>query len=301
MNPDTKDLPPVFFNHLYVVLSDKTYRAIQASDFLRVAFPGRERRTTVTAAGESWSGTYFYGRDNYLEFFGETAGRFWKPDVQEGWAGLAFSTDQPGGAAAVRSRIENALGYIPYHELRQLQTSGQNVNWFHQVRLAEKVGLESFDAWVMEYHPDIFALKGIDLPPGGHPTRQAYLSPWNKDGSKAESSSPGKEPRQPGPVFKRLSGATFQMETARARAFSQVMQVLGYQLTEETGQMTLEAHGFALTLRVQSEEAAPPGYRLVSLRLEMERRSVAPMTFVFAPGSRLVLSENLTAEWFFCK
>ena len=68
--PLSSTLPPVFFNHLYVVLDDKTYRAIMGSDFLQIAFPGKEKRATLTAAGETWSGAYFYCQDNYLEFFG---------------------------------------------------------------------------------------------------------------------------------------------------------------------------------------------------------------------------------------
>jgi len=31
----------------------------------------------------------------------------------------------------------------------------------------------------------------------------------------------------------------------------------------------------------------------------MIRPSVAPITFVFAPGSRLILNEDLTADWIF--
>ena len=58
--PKLKPLPPVLFNHLYVVLDEKTYRAVLGSDFLRTAFPGFERRASTTAAGEKWSGAYFY-------------------------------------------------------------------------------------------------------------------------------------------------------------------------------------------------------------------------------------------------
>src|SRR5690242_19117475 len=119
MSAKADSLPPVYFNHLYLVLDDKTYRAVQGSDFLRSAFPGRERRATLTAAGESWSGAYFYCQDNYLEIFGSgngpitgsaTRGGHWQAGAQQGWAGLAFSTDQIGGAAAVREAVKNKLG-----------------------------------------------------------------------------------------------------------------------------------------------------------------------------------------------
>jgi hypothetical protein len=293
MTSNNSDLPSVYFNHLYIVLNDKTYRAIQASDFLRTAFSGMESRSTLTTAGETWTGTYFYTRENYLEFFGESTGRFWKPASEEGWAGLAFSTDQQGGVEAVRQRITAELGYQPFHELRQLHTVDKDVNWFYHTKLAEPLNLDSFDAWVMEYHPDIFAHKGIPLPLSGQPTRHAYLSPWNQE----ESPKNGTYFRRPR-VFNRLIGATIIMDPTRAALFSRTMQILGYKERQESGQVTLSAHGFDLTIRLNGGDGAP-GYRISSLCLEMDRPSVAPMTFVFAPGSRLVLREDLKAEWIF--
>jgi hypothetical protein len=295
MTQEKNTLPAIFFNHLYIVLDDKTYRAIQASDFLRSAFSGREQRSTITAAGETWSGTYYYCQDNYLEFFGESTGRHWRAGAQEGWAGLAFSTDKPGGVEAVRQLMQEEYGYDPFYELRKLSVKEKTVNWFHYVRLAEKVGLESFDSWLMEYHADIFDFKGIAQPPNGDLSRRAYLSPWNFNGGAAF----GREKQRSVPVFSRVIGATVNMSPSHAAIYSQVIQSLGYSLKEEAGQILLSGNGFALRICTQSEEAAAPGYRISSLRLEMIRPSVAPITFVFAPGSRLILNDDLTADWLF--
>src|SRR5512133_1468564 len=159
MSEEKTSLPPVFFNHLYVVLDDKTFRAIQGSDFLQIAFPGKESRSTLTAAGESWKGTYYYCQDNYLEFFGSgngpmtgkaSRGGHWQTGAQEGWAGLAFSTSQPGGAAILRQAITNAFDYEPFYELRQLRAGEKSINWFYNLNLVETMGIGSFDSWVME-------------------------------------------------------------------------------------------------------------------------------------------------------
>lgn len=317
-------IPPVFFNHLYVVLDDKTYRAIQSSDFLRIAFPGVERRATLTAAGETWYGSYFYCKDNYLEFFGESTGPLmgtaarsghWHVGAQEGWAGLAFSTDQPGGVAAVRDAVQKQYGFEPFSELRQMQTSEKTINWFFHVRLAERLGLGSFDSWVMEYHPEVFAHKNISLPASGHLTRLDYLSPWNQERKPVEpagapntaapqQSVAKKETgsiRPPGsihpPVFSRVIGATIHMDANRAGRFAEILELLGYAKTSSVEQISLSANGFSLD--IQPEECAPEGYRLSKLQLAMSRPSVAPMTLVFAPRSKLILREDLTAEWIF--
>jgi hypothetical protein len=326
-------IPPVFFNHLYLVLDDKTYRAILASDFLRIAFPGVEHRSTLTAQGETWSGAYYYCQDTYLEFFGSRANPMsgssvnghWQPGAQEGWAGLAFSTSRPGGAAAVRGALQAAFKYEPYAELRQLIAGEKKVNWFTTVRLAERLGMGSFDAWLMEYHPDIFIHKGIPLPASGELSARDYLSQWNRarrparnlqtdaadalDSAAANHSGKFKEtsgtvpPAAPSsppiapPVFSNIIEATIHMDSRRAARLAETLALLGYAQEQVRETLLLSAHGFSL--RICPEEDAPAGYRLSALRLAMSRPSVAPMTFVFAPRARLVLNEDQTADWFF--
>lgn len=334
MNPMSQpapDLPPIYFNHLFVVLDERTYRAIQGSDFLRIAFPGTERRTTRTAAGETWSGTYYYCRDTYLEFFGGSAGPsggspangHWQPGAQEGWAGLAFSVSRPGGAMQVQRALQEAFHYQPHAELRQLVAGEEKVNWFYTVGLAERIGMGSFDSWLMEYHPDIFRYKGIPLPESGELTTSAYLSPWNKErqavpvtgsaentelippaplgkfkqpSGKVEPAVPAVLPPIP-PVFSNVIEATIHLDDRRAERYAEVLTLLGYAQEWDGGARILSAHGFRL--RILPEAEAPAGYRLSALKLAMSRPSVAPMTFVFAPRSRLVLNEDQTADWFF--
>lgn len=322
-------LPPVAFNHLYIVLDDKTYHSIIHSEYLQVAFPGKERRSTLTAAGEAWSGTYFYCQDSYVEFFGSTASRaggitshdgHWQPGAQEGWAGLAFSTSRHGGASGIRERIRQDFRYEPYMELRQLNAGQKTVNWFTMVSLAEPLSLGSFDSWLMEYHPDIYAHKGLAFPEDGELTVRSYLAQWNqrrvplvpapaeKDRQDAGIPWRGSKPKEKekaaaisppvaDPVFTNITGAAIHMDTQRAARYAKILSLLGFTMQEEKNALLLTANNF--TLRICPEEGAPPGYRLSSLRLSMGRPSIAPMTFVFAPRSRLVLNDDLTADWYF--
>jgi hypothetical protein len=279
-------IPKVSFNHLYLVLKDSTYRAILSSDFLRTAFPGMERRTTYTESGEWWSGAYYYCQNNYLELFGASAGH-WIGGAQEGWAGLAFSVDNPGEAAEIKAVIQTELGYEPNFRLRRLQTGSQAVNWFYLTTLSEQVKLESFDSWVMEYHPDIFDLKGIDHEVGDPLTPTAYLSSWNQ---------PQPDRRFP-PIFSRIAEVTLRMAPEPAERFLRVLQLLGYAQSDEDGVPVVDANGTCL--RFLPEMPQGKRYRIHSIRLAMTRPSVAPNTFIFAPGSRLVLQEDGFADWYF--
>jgi hypothetical protein len=87
------------------------------------------------------------------------------------------------------------------------------------------------------------------------------------------------------------------MDQRPTRQFAKILGLLGYTKTTTNQGLALSAHGF--TLHILPEASGPGGYRLSALRLAMSRPSVAPMTFVFAPGSKLVLNEDLTADWEF--
>lgn len=276
----------ITLNHIYLVLFDKTYRAVTSSDFLRTAFPGFERRTTLTAAGETWFGAYYYGLDNYLEFFSDWAGH-WQPQAAQGWGGLALSCDEPGGVEQVARLIQENLGYTPFRTLRKLQ---DGTNWFHYVSLTGKLEKKNFDAWVMEYHPEIFTQRGLVIGEGGKLTNESYLSKWNQP-RKQET---GMIPRQP--VFRRLISIDLCLSQSDSQKLADVLCLLGYTKTTREEDTILSDGSSSICLLSQP---GPGCYTIRSVKLELSRPSVAPATFVFAPGSRLTLGEDATAEWTF--
>jgi hypothetical protein len=68
-------LPPVYFNHITIFLSQETYAAVLQSPFLRDEFSAFQERT-VQRDGGAWSytGIFISGQHTYLEFF--KAGQF---------------------------------------------------------------------------------------------------------------------------------------------------------------------------------------------------------------------------------
>lgn len=276
----------ITLNHVYLVLLDKTYRAVTSSDFLRTAFPGFERRTTLTAAGETWFGAYYYGVDNYLEFFSDWAGH-WQPQAAQGWGGLALSCDRPGEVDQVARLIEENLGYTPFRTLRKLQ---DGTNWFHYVRLSDRLEQDNFDAWVMAYHPDIFTQRNLLPAEDGRLSTESYLSKWNKP-RKQEA---GVITRQP--VFNRIISIDLCLSASDTQRLVDILTILGYTKTTRGDDLLLSNENASICLL---SRPGPGCYTIRSVKLELSRPSVAPATFVFAPGSRLTLYEDATAEWVF--
>ena len=59
--------PPADGAALLVRDVGKTFRAADASEYLRTEFAPFERRTTKSGS-DSWTGLYFYGESTYFEF-----------------------------------------------------------------------------------------------------------------------------------------------------------------------------------------------------------------------------------------
>src|SRR4051794_25989746 len=56
-------LPPVYFDHLLIVVNRPTYQALSAAPFLRQEFSNFYERTTYTNSGKSsYTGLYVMGR-----------------------------------------------------------------------------------------------------------------------------------------------------------------------------------------------------------------------------------------------
>ena len=96
-------MPPVYLNHVYRVLDTETFRAADASEYLRTEFAPFERRTTKSG-DDSWTGLYFYGESTYFEFLAADP----KRDRPVGQSGVAFGIEEAGGSAAVRKALDGA-------------------------------------------------------------------------------------------------------------------------------------------------------------------------------------------------
>src|SRR5215216_113159 len=82
-----QNIPKVKFNHLYFVLNTDDLLEIRKSDFIKNRLTAIETRTTKTNDGESWTGTYLYGSENYFEIFDSVG---FQPN---GTSGFGFSVD----------------------------------------------------------------------------------------------------------------------------------------------------------------------------------------------------------------
>ncbi|MDR8412877.1 DUF5829 family protein [Nonomuraea sp. 3-1Str] len=165
----------LFYNHAYSVVDRATADAIEHSDYLK-EFANFEVRTT-TGGGMTWTGRYLYGRQTYIELFGENdlPGQ----DGLFGSAGLGVSTEHAGDLATVTDRLK-ALGITDPAKYRQTRDFGDGVKvpWFDTIRTFSDQ-YDAFDPWAMEYLPEYFADPRSKTEPESYPgdvSRERYLS-----------------------------------------------------------------------------------------------------------------------------
>jgi hypothetical protein len=94
-------MPPVYLNHIYRVLDKETFRAAEASEYLRTQFAPFESRTTKSG-DDTWTGLYYYGESTYFEFLAADPAR----DRPLGQSAVAFGVEEPGSSATVRKALD---------------------------------------------------------------------------------------------------------------------------------------------------------------------------------------------------
>jgi hypothetical protein len=207
-------MPPVHLNHVYLVLDAETFRAADASEYLRTAFAPFERRTTKSG-DDSWTGLYYYGESTYFEFLAADP----KRDRPVGQSGVAFGIEVERGSAVVRKALDGlGLGKARTIE-RTRETAGKMVPWF------KMTGFEPKDpilvSWVMEYSPTFLKDWHPELRPGlSGITRKAVLERYQ---AKAALTVPPKDP-----LFKNVTAFRLALDRDRAESFGKELAALGF-------------------------------------------------------------------------
>lgn len=169
-------------NHFYATVDADTVHAIRTSPFVK-RFANLEVRTTKGTLS-TWTGTYLYGRQTYVEFFGP--GDFQissKPAPIGGW-GIAVSGDRPGHVAQLKARLE-AAGHNAVVEQDSRTFGERKVPWFTALTAVSQYGDSGgrddvVSAWAMEYVPSYFELAEAAKEPAEGPadliSRERYQS-----------------------------------------------------------------------------------------------------------------------------
>jgi hypothetical protein len=263
----------VAFNHLYITLDAGSVEAVGASEFLATQFCKLER-ASVEADGERWTGTYLLGKRSYLELF-EPGG--WKG---EGFAGIAFSTRRMGQIDDIEERLEKLLPGKVRRNLRVRKGAEGELPWFHTLYI-EGAHEGGFAVWLMEYHPEYLASKGIRLGECGCIDRAAYLWP-----------EPEKEPHQL--LFEDMLEVEVEVTAEEHANLGALLRALGYAPARNGEVARYRSEAFRLKVR----EVPAPTYRIRKAVCSLTGGAGEERELSFGDRAMLSVKQGSALWWF---
>jgi hypothetical protein len=278
LGPAHTQVPPVFLNHVVIVVDSATYRAVAGSDLLRREFAGFEQRTTTPASGRTYSATYLYGQHTYIEFFQPFSGA---PRV--GIGQIALGVEERGAEHAVMERLAADGQHLVYYSLATRRRGAEDVPWAYDVTWlpdSEPARVPWFVWSVMEYHPEFLHRWYPDLPTdsAGVSRAAARAREWKPHGYLGD-----------------VVGVTFALDSADAQLFALALSAMGYAVNREAD--TLRARGPEIEFVLVPVRDGRRG--ALALRLALRRPKAGKRVYTFGASSVLRFGDGPTAIWTF--
>ncbi|HVM89868.1 MAG TPA: DUF5829 family protein [Puia sp.] len=202
-----QNIPKVKFNHLFLVLSTSDLNAIRNSGFIKNQLTALETRTTKADNGESWTGTYMYGSENYVELLDSVG---FQPN---GNSGIGFSVDSVGELFTLKAILDKNYKTALFKRERNFEEV--KIPWFDGLSIDDSVfdSKSKFGWWMMSYRKEYFDYRKLAYA-NGLLTRENYLKE--------------KEPDRNGKMLKRFSGVVLKLNSIEKEFFKKYLTNLSY-------------------------------------------------------------------------
>ncbi|MEO6348002.1 MAG: DUF5829 family protein [Aquaticitalea sp.] len=269
----SQELPPVFLNHVYLVLDQQTYQDIHNSDFMINDFGFFEERTTNSNNGKSWSGIYFYGKQTYIEFFMEGI----SPQFNKGESAIGFGVEVAGSLDIYNSRLKEIFGDRVDKELVTKKLNNEDIPWFFASGV-DYGDEQTFFDWLMEYEKNY--LKNV------------YTNlKVEEDGiSRQQNLSRMFDSKR---LFKNIKEVTIALDQKERERLIQELEVFNYKIVGKKNKMV--AIGPEIKFYIIDNAR---GNGIKKLKIELNRRISQKRTLKFGSASVLTL-QGRTAFWTF--
>jgi hypothetical protein len=203
-----QEIPRVGFNHMFIILRNEDFAAIRRSDFVKNKLAAFESRTT-SGSNETWTGTYFYGLDNYMEFF-DTAGM---RNLPVGTLGIGFSVDRMKDLDLLKNALSKEYKIDTFTQSRYYDSI--KITWFHSLFINDSIfdAQSSFGVWVMAYDPAYFDYNKI-----------AYRNDWLNTYAYLQKF----EEKRKEKLIKNFTGAKLSLTKYEKQYFAKYLIAIGF-------------------------------------------------------------------------
>jgi len=268
----------VYLNHFFLTLDTASYKAIEASPFLRDQFAPFEQRTTVRK-DMTYTGSYFYGAHTYFEFFeaGGSLGR------SVGASGVAFGVEAAGASLRLKPRLEKALA-LPVAVLPVTRRAGdRDIDWFYMTNAGQASPL--LQTWVMEYREHFLDDWYGELKPATRGiTRAEILERY--------AAKIGEDDHRRQQLLEDVKEITLALPEAERRHLLKMCAAFGYRVT--AGEMRCEGPGITFTFVEPKAETRG----IVAVTFSLRHAKTGETRYRFGKTT-LQFNADRTAVWTF--
>jgi len=242
-----QDVPQVKFNHFYFVIESKDLFEFINSEFVKNELAVIKTRTTKSDNSQTWTGTYLFGSDNYLELFDSSSDSF-----PSGISGLAFSVDKVGEIDTLKRHLDNR--YKTVISDREIDFDGNKVPWFTELYIDDSIfySQSHFGFWIMEYRREYFDYKKISYSENTL-TREDYLIESEIDRSTK--------------ILKRFCGIVMKLTTYEREFLTNYFKEVKFEQTGENEWVTPDNFTISIKNRNQDDKNT-----IESIEFETNRR-----------------------------
>ncbi|MEO8448797.1 MAG: DUF5829 family protein [Gemmatimonadota bacterium] len=268
--------PKVYLNHVVIVVDSATYAAIGADRFLRNELAGTQQLTTGGGGGATWTGTYVFGRNTYIEMFA--------PGGVAGAAGtgmISFGVETQGALWPLRARLTKALGGGGTDSLLRTRAKGKDeVPWFYAVSAPGVLSGSRFPTWVMEYYPDYQRLWDPSRPSDATNVRRATQTAGVYN---------------PARLLEDIVAITVAVDPKDRDRLETEARAYGYRVVKAADRLVLDGPDLHLTVL----PVGPDRRGVTELRLKLQRAPSVASEHRFGARSVLKVARDGTATWSF--
>ncbi len=269
-----KKIPPIYLNHISIVMDSLTYSDIYNSDFLKNEFCAFHAGTVTAADSQSWTGAYIFGEKTYIEFFKSAD----QNSVR--LTGIGFGVDIIGGTATLYNYINRQMPNKAEKIVRNKMINNREIPWFTFLFLSSKDTNRSLRTWVMEYDLDFMKFKY----PHKHPdsltiSRKCSLSNVYRTDL----------------LLKDIIAIEIVLNNAELKQLTNELQLYGYDIVNKKDELIAVGPDMRIKIIMGAQSNVSITKIIFSLTKAIDRQ----MVFRFGRSSSLLLNINKTAVWRF--
>lgn len=268
--------PFIYLNHVYLTLDSTTYSSICNSDFLKDNFANCVTKTVTAGSNQSWTGTYIWGENTYIELF--VTG-----EVENKWySGIGFGVETENGIDSLYKHF-TSLGLKNVTKgLAHFQFEDREIPWFYSLGFGSEDSTAAFflSTWLMEYNYEYMKFKNPDENP------DSLRITWKYYNHKVYRSDL---------LLKDIVEIELALNESDHGKILEELRNYGYQI-EQKGELIIgNGPDIRIILRAKSDNKSG----ICRIKFSLTDKQYEQQTALFGNKSKLILNTDRTAEWYF--